>query len=128
MFLVILLAIWTYVHFWTVPERPEDSTLISIGSVWLPVYPGAITEATMSTGRDHATESTFRFRSKDPASKVLSFYAPKLRTAHFQSYQSHRNASGGMLQASAAGRDTKIVITARPSDGGSEVQITTIDR
>jgi hypothetical protein len=128
MFIVILLAIWTYLHFWTVRERPEDTTLVSVGSAWLPVYPGAITEDSTSTKHDRATESIFRFRSKDPAAKVLDFYAPSLRTAHFRNYTSRRTGTGGMVQAMGSGRDSTIVISARPSSSGSEVQITTLDR
>jgi hypothetical protein len=125
---VTLLAAWTYLHFATVRESAEASTMIAIGSVWLPVYPGAVTERSDSTEHDRAVESTFCFRSKDPTSKVLAFYAPKLRTARFQSYSTRRTDAGGMLQAIAAGRDTTLLITARPWNGGSEVQITTIDR
>lgn len=125
---VIALSVWTYLHFFKVRENAEASTMIAIGSVWLPVYPAAITTRTDSVPRDGATESTFCFQTKDPASKVLSFYAPRLRTAHFRSYSSQRNFAGGVLQALAAGRDTSIMITAKPSNSGSEVQITTIDR
>ena len=128
MILVIILAVWTYMHFWTSRENAENSTLISIGSVWLPVYPGAVTENTASTKRDGATESTFRFRSTDSASKVLDFYAPALRTAHFRNYSPRRTASGGMLQAMGTGRNTVVMITAQPSPAGSETQITTLDR
>jgi hypothetical protein len=125
---VIILAVWTYLHFATVRESAEGHTMIAIGSVWLPVYPGALTESTSSTPRDRALESTFRFKSKDSASKVLSFYAPKLRTARFQSYSSRRTDAGGELQANLAGRNAVVLITARPQDGGSEVLITTLDR
>lgn len=125
---VTILAAWTYLHFATVRESAEQSTLISIGSVWLPVYPGAVTEKSDSTEHDRVVESIFRFRSKDPSSRILAFYTPTLRTARFQSYSSRRTDAGGMLQATTAGRDTTLLITARPSDGGSEVQITTIDR
>lgn len=128
MILVIILAVWTYLHFWTARENAENSTLISIGSVWLPVYPGAITENTTSNKRDGATESTFRFRSTDPAPKVLDFYAPVLRTAHFRNYSPRRTGSGGMLQAMGTGRNTVVMITAQPSPAGSETQITTLDR
>lgn len=128
MTVVILLAIWTYFHFWTVRENPENSTRIAVGSVWLSVYPGAITESAASANRDRATENTFRFRSKDTAAKILAFYAPQLRTARFQSYLSQRNATGGMLQAALAGRNTRVVITAQSTTNGSEVLITTLDR
>lgn len=125
---VIALAVWTYLHFFKVRENAENSTMIAIGSVWLPVYPGAITTRTDSVPRSGALESTFAFTTKDSASKVLSFYAPSLRTAHFRSYSSQRNASGGMLEALVSGRDSTLMISAKPSGSGSNVQITTIDR
>lgn len=125
---VILLSVWTYLHFFTARERVDDSTSVAIGSVWLPVYPGSVVESANSTAHDHATESVLRFKSKDPAAKILAFYEPKLRTVHFESYLSRRTGDGGMLQAGTLGRNTTVVITAQSSAEGSEGQITTLDR
>src|ERR1700732_5083890 len=58
---------------------PSDARAVTVGSVWIPIYPSAMLEGTASAQKDGVTESTLNFESKDSAERVLSFYESALK-------------------------------------------------
>ena len=87
---VIAFAIVSVVaYYYLAPKAPYRSRAtrqrsVAVGSVWMPVYPGATVESTASTKQEGVTESTLSFETKDPAGRVLSFYQSALRKGVFR--------------------------------------------
>src|ERR1700693_5094842 len=62
-------------YYYLAPKRTEsqfgdDARLMAVGSMWIPVYPGAMVESTASAKGENSTESTLNFESKDRADRV----------------------------------------------------------
>jgi len=77
---VTILSILAY--YYLAPKRADSSSAarsLAVGSVWVPVYPGALVEGTVSARRESTTESTMNFETKDPADQVLAFYQAALK-------------------------------------------------
>ena len=72
---------------------------MAVGSVWMPIYPGATIEGTASTKQDDVTESTLNFETKDPADRVLSFYQAALKKGVVPIRDRHEEAGGGTVQS-----------------------------
>src|ERR1044071_1020710 len=62
----------------------EATRSMAVGSVWMPVYPGAQIANMASSKQEGATESTLSFETKDPADRVLTFYQAALKKGVFR--------------------------------------------
>jgi hypothetical protein len=132
---VIAVAIISVVaYYYLAPKRTASQQLtdaersMAVGSVWVPVYPGATVESTGSTKQDRVTSSTLTFGAKDPAGRVLSFYQAALKKGVFRFSTVTRDGGGGTVRSMAHDGKTTVVVTIRVTGGGSWGEIRTIDK
>src|ERR1700692_4055628 len=90
-------------YYYLAPKRTEtqfgdEARLMAVGSVWMPVYPGAMGEGTGFATSENATESTLNFETKDQADRVLSFYQAALKKGVFRFETIKKDAGGGTVQ------------------------------
>jgi hypothetical protein len=128
---VTILSILAY--YYLVPKRTDplfgDSVRsMAVGSVWIPVYPGAMVERTASAKQDSATESTLNFGTKERADRVLSFYQAALKKGVFRFETVTKNADGGTVQSIVHQGKTTVVVKIHATGEGSQGEIRTIDR
>ena len=127
--LFTIAAIIIYHRYWPNANRSEveleqRSASITVGSVWIPVYPGALHhDATSSTNAD-VTEGDLRFTSSDPPEKVLAFYRTHLQRARFN-VMFAPTPTGGRIQAITNRGKTIATLTISSAGAGSETQIHT---
>lgn len=140
------LASWTYgaviavtilsilAYFYVAPKRTATQQLtdaersVAVGSVWMPVYPGATVENTTSGKRDNVTESTLNFGTKDPADRVLSFYQAAMKKGVFRFDTVTKNDGGGTVRSVVHAGKTTVVVTIRTTGEGSGGEIKTVDK
>ena len=132
---VIAVAIISIVaYYYLAPKRTATQQLtdaersMAVGSVWIPIYPGATMEGTASTKQDNATESTLTFGTKDQADRVLSFYQAALKKGVFRFDTVTKNAGGGTVRSMVHQGKTTVVVTIHATGEGSRGEIRTIDR
>jgi len=111
-----------------VSQLDEATRSMAVGSVWLPVYPGATLQGTASAKRDTTTESTLNFETKDQADQVLSFYQAALKKGVFRFDTVRKNQGGGTVQSMAHQGKTTVVVTVQSTGDGSRGEIRTTDR
>ena len=129
--LVTILSILAY--FYVAPKRTDplfgDAVRsMAVGSVWIPVYPGAMVAGTASNKRENVTESSLNFDSKDQADRVLSFYQAALKKGVFRFSTVRKDADGGTVRSMAHDGKTTVVVTIHAASEGSRGEIQTIDR
>jgi len=95
---------------------------------WVPVYPGSSPEGTMSSSTADGSQNVFTFKSKDSASKVISFYSDQLKTAGFTINMTTNTDQGGMVQASDEGKKRTVIVTVGTSADGTETGVTSIEK
>jgi hypothetical protein len=140
------LASWTYgavivvtilsivAYFYVAPKKTATQQLtdaersVAVGSVWMPVYPGATVENTTSGKRDNVTESTLNFGTKDPADRVLSFYQAAMKKGVFRFDTVTKNDDGGTVRSVVHAGKTTVVVTIRKTADGSGGEIKTVDK
>ena len=121
-------------YYYLAPKRTESQQLtdaersVAVGSVWMPVYPGATVESTNYTKRDNLTESTLNFATKDHADQVLSFYQAALKKGVFRFNTVTRKDGGGTVRSVVHEGKTTVVVTIHKSGEGSGGEIKTTDR
>jgi len=132
---VIAVAIISIVAYrYLAPKRTTTQQLTDaersmiVGSVWMPIYPGSTVEATASTKKDSATESTLTFGTKDHADRVLSFYQAALKKGVFRFDTVTKSDGGGTVRSMAHEGKTTVVVTVHAANEGSLGEIRTIDR
>jgi len=132
---VILVTILSLVaYYYAAPKlldsRTGDSTrMVTVGSVWMPLYPGSTIANTASAPRDAGTESTLTFESKEQAHKVLSFYEAALKKGIFRFETTQKDSDGGGAVRSVVHQGkTTVVVTIHATGNGSQVEIKTLDR
>jgi len=132
---VILVTILSIVaYYYAAPKlldsRTGDSTrMVTVGSVWMPLYPGSTIANTASAPRDAGTESTLTFESKEQAHKVLSFYEAALKKGIFRFETTQKDSDGGGAVRSVVHQGkTTVVVTIHAAGNGSQVEIKTLDR
>ncbi len=128
---VTILSILAY--YYLVPKRTDplfgDSVRsMAVGSVWIPIYPGAMVEGTTSAKQDSATESTLNFGTKDQPDRVLSFYQAALKKGVFRFDTVTKDADGGTIQSIVHQGKTTVVVKIHATGEGSQGEIRTIDR
>ena len=129
---VTLLSIVAY-YYVAAPKSAQsqlfDATRsMAVGSVWMPVYPGAEMTNTGSAQRDGATESTLIFETKDPADTVLSFYQAAMKKGVFRFNTVQKTAQGGTVQSTVHQGKTTVVVTVVASGEGTRGEIRTLDK
>jgi len=121
-------------YYYLAPKRTASRQLTDaersmiVGSVWIPIYPGAVVTGTASTTQNSTIESRLTFDSKDQADDVLSFYRAALRKGVFRFDTVTRADGGGTVRSMAHEGKTTVVATIHASGGGSQGEIRTIDR
>jgi hypothetical protein len=121
-------------YYYLAPKRTVSQQLtdaersMAVGSVWMPIYPGATVESTGSTKQDSATNSTLAFGTKDQADRVLSFYQAALKKGVFRFDTVTKDASGGTVRSMAHKGKTTVVVTIHATGEGSRGEIRTTDR
>jgi len=121
---IIALGAYYYMISGTKTE-PERAGNITVGTVWVSMYPGAIVHDTTSSRHGDASEGTLKFGSVDPTAKVLAFYRTSL---HKGGFQLEGNSDEHTLRAIGRAGKVEVTISADPRGEGSESQIATIDR
>jgi hypothetical protein len=126
---VTILSILAY--YYLAPQRTQPGDLVrsvAVGSVWIPVYPGATIEGTASEKRDSATESTLNFGTRDQAGPVLSFYQAALKKGVFRFDTVTKNDGGGTVRSIVHEGKTTVVVTIHANGEGSRGEIRTVDK
>jgi hypothetical protein len=95
---------------------------------WVPVYPGSSPQGTMSSTNAEGSQNTFTFKSKDPASKIITYYSDQLKTAGFTINMTTNTDQGGMVQATNEGTKQTISVIVGTSSDGTETAITAIEK
>jgi hypothetical protein len=128
---VTVLAI--IVYYYVAPKQTnsqsrDDARLVTVGSVWMPMYPGANIASTASGKTDNATESTLNFETKDPADRVLSFYQGELKKGVFRFNTVTPDAHGGTVRSVVHQGKTVVVVTIHAAGQSTQGEIRTIDK
>jgi hypothetical protein len=132
---VILVTILSIVaYYYAAPKFSASQTgdatrMVTVGSVWMQLYPGAAIVSTASAPRDGGTESTLNFESKDQASQVLSFYEAALKKGIFRFETVQKDAEGGgSVRTVVHQGKTVVVVTIHAAGNGSQVEIKALDK
>jgi len=129
--LVTIAAVGTYYYLapkQTEPRSDDAARSVAVGSVWIPVYPGAVVQGTASTKQANVTESSLNFETKDQANQVLSFYATALKKGVFRFDTVTRIAGGGTVRSIVHEGKTTVDVTIHAAGEGSRGEIRTVDR
>jgi hypothetical protein len=95
---------------------------------WVPVYPGSTPQGTMSSSSADGSQNTFTFKSKDSASKIITYYSDQLKAGGFNINMTTNTDQGGMVQATDEGKKRTIVVTVGTSADGTETGVTSIEK
>ncbi len=122
-------SVVVYKHYWPNADRNEidleqKSASITVGSVWMPVYPGAIHQDASSTTKGEVTEGDLRFTSLDAPSKLIAFYRTSLQRAKFNVLFAPE-PNGGRIQAFGNKGKSVVTLTITASGDGSEAKVHT---
>ncbi len=127
---VTLISVLAY--YFLVPRRADSQSgdqvrSVSVGSVWIPVYPGGKVEGTSSTRRGIVTESILDFETADPADQVLSYYEAALKKGLFRFDTVTKVPNGGTVRTVLHEGKTTVLVTVLSSGERSRGKIRTID-
>ena len=132
---VILVTILSIVAYYYASPKFRDlqtgdtTRMVTVGSVWMPLYPGSTIASTNSSPRDGGTESTLNFESKDQANRLLSFYETALKKGIFRFEIVKKDAEGGGSVRSVVHQGkTTVVVTIHAAGNSSQVEIKTLDK
>jgi hypothetical protein len=95
---------------------------------WMPVYPGSSPTGTFSSQTKDGNQSTFAFKTPDPAAKVMSYYQDQLKSGGFSINMATNTPQGGMVMAEDSGKNRSLMITASSSSDGTDVSLTAIEK
>lgn len=121
-------------YYYLAPKRTTSQQLTDaersmvVGSVWMPIYPGAAVESTASTKQDRVTSSTLTFGTRDQPDRVLSFYQAALKKGVFRFSTVTKDGGGGTVRSMAHNGKTTVAVTIRVTADGSRGEIRTIDK
>jgi hypothetical protein len=129
---VTILSVVTY--YYLAPHRTKSQELtdaersVAVGSVWVPVYPGAMVEGTTYNPQKNSTESTLTFATTDQAERVLSFYQVALKKGVFRFSTVTKSPGGGTVRSIVHQGKTSVVVTISTTGDHSQGEIRTIDK
>lgn len=92
--------------------QPSDITALRLG---IPVYPGAEAESSVVGSLGSMQGAVLHFRTGDSPARVLAFYQRRYAGAGLSDQQPH--------QVTIAENGYKLVVTAQPQDGETEIVI-----
>lgn len=118
------IALLWYQHVSSGVKTQEPIGNLSVGTVWVSMYPGALVHRTSTSRRGEITEGTLNFGSNDPPGTVLAFYRT---TLHKSGYQLEANSDQRTVRAIGRAGKVEVVVSAEPNGQGSEAQIATVD-
>jgi hypothetical protein len=95
---------------------------------WVPAYPGSAPQNTISSTTPEGSQNTFTFKSKDPASTIITFYSDQLKAAGFTIDMTTTTEQGGLVQASDQGKKRIVNVIVGTSADGTETAITAIEK
>jgi len=104
-------------------ELEQRSARISVGDVWIPVYPGAIHDGMTSSTRDGLIEGDLRFTSSDAPAKLAAFYRARLEPDFTVVYTS--TAGGGRIEAVGKRVRSVATLTFTASASGCDARVHT---
>ncbi len=124
-----ILTVWAYRHYWPNSEADQraledKSASITVGSVWIPVYPGALHRDMTSSTRDGVTVGDLMFSSDDPPAKLIAFYRERFGKASLN-VTFTKTETGGIVQAVGNRARTIATVTIGAAGTGSTVQVHT---
>jgi hypothetical protein len=118
-----------------VSATSSDGTSVKYGAAtgndvpsWVPVYPGSSPEGTMSSASPEGSQNTFTFKSKDPATKVISYYSDQLKSAGFKIDMTTTTDQGGVVQATDEAKKHTITVIVGTSGDETSTAITAIEK
>ncbi len=100
----------------------------NIAPSWVPLYPGSAPQGTMSSSNAEGSQNTFTFKTKDPASKIITFYSDALKAAGFSINMTTNTDQGGMVQASDEAKKRTISVIVGTSGEDTETAVTSIEK
>ena len=95
---------------------------------WVPVYPGWAPEGTYASTSAEGSQNTFTFKSKDSATKIITYYSDALKSAGFAINMTTNTDQGGMVQASDESKKRTINIIVGTSGEGTQTAVTCIEK
>ena len=116
-------------------EINSDQGTVKIGAAasnnmpaWIPVYPGSAPQGTMSINSPEGNTSTYAFKTKDGAEKVLDFYEKEMGNAGLKKTMRMGADAGGMLTAEDAAKTRTIAVNVGSSGEGTDVSVTVVEK
>jgi hypothetical protein len=98
---------------------------------WVPVYPDATPQSTMSMNEKGKQSGTFVFVSKDSPEKVLNYYADQLTSAGMKVTRTTTTSdgnSGGIVTAAKDTDSRTVVVTVSGESDGTKASVTFSDQ
>src|SRR5579872_6869684 len=127
--LFTIFTVWAYRHYWPNSEADEHaleakSASITVGSVWIPVYPGAVHRDMTSSTTEGVIVGDLMFSSGDPPEKLIAFYRTRFSKASFNVTLT-KTETGGIVQAVGNQARTIATVTVSAAGTGSTAQVHT---
>lgn len=121
-----ILTVVAYKHYWPDANAQEleleaRSARISVGDVWMPVYPGAVLQTMTSSTHDGVTDGEVRFTSTDSPAKLIAFYRSRLRGQFKVEYK--KTPTGGTMDAVATHGKSTATLIFRASGSGCDAEV-----
>jgi hypothetical protein len=112
----------------TIVMKGEDGT-VKIGAKansapgWVPVYPGASPQNTMSVDEKGKQSGTYVFISKDSPEKIMSYYSEQLTSAGMK-LTTTSGSEGGVISANQDSDARSVLVTVSSDSEGTHVSVT----
>lgn len=133
--LVILttaIAVFVYYRVWGGPPKEDDlfdrTGSVAVGSLWVPVYPGALLEGQTADKNGESTRTTFRMNMSAKPHDVVEFYKTRMKASPFHYTNAGENETGGTVFATARAGKATIFVTVKAASGGAHTEITTVEK
>jgi len=111
----------------------KDNSSVKIGASadkapdWVPAYPGATVQNTMSVTENGKRSGSFVFVTADGADKVISYYSDELKTSGFTVSTTTGNTNGkisGMVGGEDKDNNRNVAVILGQQDDGTHVSVT----
>lgn len=116
-------------YFWTKPVGDETEAnpmrRMMVGAVWVPIYPEATYYEPAMTEQKEITTGSVKFRSKEPAGAVLSFYQSALNEGGFVTLTT--GDAGGTVQAVQRGGRVSVTVSVTTSSTNTTGEVRTLN-
>jgi hypothetical protein len=112
-------------------QSAEGNVRIGAGGkvpTWMPAYPGSSPEGSYSAQNSEGDQTTYGFKTKDPAPQVLTYYQDQLKAAGFTITQTVNSNQGGLMSAESADKKRTAVVTVGASSEGAQVSVMAVEK